>query len=118
MKEVIAKIYDVFETDEEKAIWRNWLRKQISTGIVEVTFEKKDGSIRVLKGTTHLGNIPINHHPIEGKERKINKDEVCTIFDLEANGWRSFIFGTVIDVRPNLHLKEVNIPNEKDLIPN
>ena len=91
------KIYDDFETDEDKKNWRELVRRCANSGTIKVVFEKVDGTLRTLLGTTNFEKIPSEHHPVEGKERKFNKDELCNIFDIEAQGWRSFKYANVIE---------------------
>lgn len=88
-------IQDTYVTDDEKKAWRDRIRHTINTRIVNISFEKADKSIRVMKCTTCFDNIPKEFHPETkedepSKKRVINKDELCTVFDLEANAWRSF----------------------------
>ena len=100
MTEVIERkfIEESFETDEQKEKFHSYLRSLISNQQVKVTFVKKDGSLRELRGTTNFEHIPKEHHPEEGKERKANPVLSCTIFDLDANGWRMFNFDTITKV--------------------
>jgi hypothetical protein len=69
--------------------------------VVVFTFKKKDGSERVMRGTTNLDLIPASKHPksvTEGAEgtRKVN-DSVIAVFDLDADEWRSFIIDNLVE---------------------
>jgi hypothetical protein len=59
--------------------------------IVEVTFTKVDGTIRIMKASRHPEIVPPT--PIvegaEKKERKAN-DAIVSVYDLEVKNWRSF----------------------------
>lgn len=68
---------------------------------VVFTFKKKDGSERVMRGTTNLDLIPVSKHPksiTEGTDstRKVN-DSVIAVFDLDAEEWRSFIIDNLVE---------------------
>lgn len=67
---------------------------------VEVTFKKKNGDTRIMVCTKNMDLIPTEYHPkplVEGEEPKPPSDVVCSVFDLEANGWRSFRYDSVFD---------------------
>jgi hypothetical protein len=67
------------------------LLEQMTNGVVTVIFEKADGSERVLKGTLNSELIPEDQRP-QGSGRVLLNDDVQHIFDVEANGWRSFLW--------------------------
>ena len=56
-----------------------------------INFKKLDGSERTMKCTRSMTNIPSEHHP----KTSLSHDGAIRVFDLEANGWRSFIFENV-----------------------
>lgn len=67
------------------------LKKMLMTNVIDVEFEKADGSIRTMKATLDPAVLP---EPVANDEeinrnRKVN-EEVCVVWDVEANGWRSF----------------------------
>ena len=75
-------------SDEEWNTFRSWLKDVLHHGTVEVTFTKKDGTERVMKCTLREDVLP----KFESKEtsaRKVN-DTILSVFDVEAQGWRSF----------------------------
>ena len=65
--------------------------------VVRVTFIKKNGEERVMKGTRSLGVIPPEFHPKGEGERK-QSEEVYPVFDLSIQGWRSFRLDSIISV--------------------
>lgn len=70
--------------------------------IIRVTFEKSDGSERVMYGTLRDNFLPPKPEPKEGEVPKVKKEpnpELVNLFDLEANGWRSFKLASVKEVR-------------------
>jgi hypothetical protein len=60
----------------------------LNEGEVEVKFLKANGDIRVLHGTRNLDLIPIEDHP-SGTGR-VQSEDIVTVYDLDAYGWRSF----------------------------
>jgi len=86
-----------FETEEG----RKWLQKQLQTGTVTVTFTKKDGETRVMTCTLEESAIPEQHRPkplAEGQELRKRSDSNLSVWDVNAEGWRSFILANVIQV--------------------
>lgn len=68
--------------------------------IVTVTFTKKDGSQRVLRGTTNTNYIPAAPVVENTKPKRAiaaNAD-VAKVFDLDINEWRSFRYDSVTKV--------------------
>jgi len=73
-----------------KALISSWkaekLTREMSGGnVVEFVYIKKDGSVRIAKGT-----IPELKFGLEGKIKTVGQNSVVKYFDIEADGWRSF----------------------------
>lgn len=85
----------------------------LKSGFVDVTFEKKDGTIRKMVCTTNSGMIPNsmlpknkpvieNGDPFAEQIAEERKQRLCTVveFQEEADGktpqWRSFLFDSVV----------------------
>lgn len=71
------------------------------SGILEVTFTKKDGSKRVMVCTKNLDLIPASSHPKplkEGETRKPRPPHLCTVYEIDV-GWRSFVYENVLEIR-------------------
>lgn len=71
------------------------IRQLLNSSIVNVKFEKRDGSTREMRCTTNPLLIP------EGKEPKnihltVNSDQV-RVFDLDKGEWRSFNMNNLLD---------------------
>ncbi|MFA7156742.1 MAG: SH3 beta-barrel fold-containing protein [Bacilli bacterium] len=66
------------------------LRNRLHQGIVNFAFEKLDGSLRLVKGTLNLNQIPATHHP-NGNGSPTNK--ALRFYDFNAGGWRSLRIG-------------------------
>jgi|DEB0MinimDraft_6_1074348.scaffolds.fasta_scaffold01970_11 hypothetical protein len=67
------------------------LRKELSNGITDFAFIKKDGSVRIAKGTTNLTFVPVEKHP---KGTGKASDKVLAYFDLEKDNWRCLSVNT------------------------
>ena len=71
------------------------LTKLLSEGEVLVTFKKKDGTMRNMRCTTNPKAFP--DHEFKGSKRKPNS-KVPAVWDLEANGFRSFRLESVVAI--------------------
>lgn len=66
----------------------------LQEGIVEVTFTKANGEERVMLATLNEALIPLDLMPSgNGRERS---DEAQAVYDVEADGWRSFRWDSII----------------------
>lgn len=82
----------------DSAVGRDWLRDMLRMGPVTVTFTKKDGETRVMKCTLEESAIPEEFRPkplAEGQEPRKRSEDSLSVWDLNANGWRSFIYRNV-----------------------
>ena len=80
-----------FATPEGK----QWLRGLLQSENVTVTFVKKDGTERVMKCT--LKDIPADKMP-KGTNKK-GSEEAIAVYDLDSDGWRSFRFDSVKQIK-------------------
>lgn len=69
------------------------LNQLLTTSIVKVTFEKVDGTIRVMNCTKNDSIIGEENQP-KGALQTVN-DSVCRVFDTDIKGWRSFKWDSV-----------------------
>lgn len=77
------------------------LYNELHKGVVTVIFNKVDGSERVMKCTLSLGMIPEDMKP-KGDDTRVLSEEVVRVYDVEAEGWRSFRKDSIISVNyPN-----------------
>jgi len=74
------------------------LNDQLRESVLVVTFDKKDGSERVMTCTKSLDIIPKENHPEEGA--KTRPEALLTVWDTTAQGWRSFYYDRVKKVEP------------------
>lgn len=67
---------------------RETIIDQLRNGVVEISFEKKDGTERVMKCTLAQNKIPEDKLP-KGTGHS-STDDVQKVFDVEKQEWRSF----------------------------
>lgn len=95
-------------SEKDFKIFKRWLKSHLKYGPVTVIFTKKDGTERTMLCTTNEDLIPKVVHvtntdnpidfPVEKPARKVNED-LMSVYDLEAAGWRSFRWDSVKQVR-------------------
>lgn len=73
---------------------REEIKKQLKESILRITFEKKDGTNRVMLATLLNEYIEPILKP-NTKHRKPNPD-VCCVFDIEKGEFRSFRWDSLI----------------------
>jgi hypothetical protein len=86
------------ETDPtEQKLFREWLQGVLRTDIVNLTFTKKDDTIREMKCTLIESSLPI----LEKKTDRVRKenDDVISVFDLEKNEWRSCRYDSIRKIK-------------------
>ena len=69
------------------------MKAELHIGIVEVIFTKADGSTRTMHCT--LRNNLISESKESTKQAAPEPDHLIRVFDIEANGWRSFVVDRV-----------------------
>lgn len=77
------------------------LKKRLQEGIVSFTFKKKDGEVRLAKGTTKIDMIPESKRPvektlIEGTTPSVSSFQ--TYFDTDKEAWRSFVKNSLVSI--------------------
>jgi hypothetical protein len=74
---------------------KNILISLLKNEIVEVKFNKVDGTERIMKCTLREDSVVPYEKTSEGREKKVNEN-IISVWDLENDGWRSFRFDSVI----------------------
>ena len=80
---------------------RDELKIELQKNIVEVTFTKVNGDQRIMECTLQESVLPpatITDAMSQTKVREIN-EEVLSVWDVNANGWRSFRVANVTNVK-------------------
>jgi hypothetical protein len=88
---IFTEIADINEawTDEGAELFFNRLKDIMRKQTVTITFTKKDGTERVMRCTLDPAKLPVQESTNSNTARKIST-ETMAVFDLEAQGWRSF----------------------------
>jgi hypothetical protein len=74
---------------------REWLRELLRERVVGVTFIKKDGTERVMQATLSENFIPEATNSENSATTRKKSDEALAVWDIEAQGWRSFRWDSV-----------------------
>lgn len=90
-----ARLYKGWSEDE-KEVFRKWMVSHLKYGPVTVSFVKKDGTERAMKCTLNEESVT----PYEKKTERVKtiNEEICPVFDLEKNEWRSFRYDSITKV--------------------
>ena len=81
-------------TDKDWDTFSTWIKGVLSTSVPTITFVKKDGTERVMKCTLRSDLLPAQEIKEDATPRKQN-DAIMAVYDVEANGWRSFTIRSV-----------------------
>lgn len=73
--------------------WSDVVRK-LKAGVVEVTFLKANGDVRVMQATLAEYLLP----EVAGNSTRPKDPNLQVVYDLEAEAWRSFKIDSVIEV--------------------
>jgi hypothetical protein len=76
---------------------KDWLKSMLNDGVATITFTKTDGTERVMKCTLDRKMVPEPKVVHESRLRSISPD-VLPVYDIEAQGWRSFRWDSVTKV--------------------
>lgn len=83
----------------ESPEFREWIVGLLATSTVTITFTKKDGTQRTMKCTRNSAFIPTEQLPKEGSTEPTT---AVPVFDIDAQGWRSFIPANIIRIEYDL----------------
>ena len=70
--------------------------------VVGVTFTKKDGTERVMQATLSENFIPEATNTENSATTRKKSDEALAVWDIEAEGWRSFRWDSIKSVNFSL----------------
>jgi len=76
-------------------VGREWLKGLLRERVVGVTFIKKDGTERVMQATLSENFIPEATNSENSANTRKKSDEALAVWDIEAQGWRSFRWDSV-----------------------
>jgi len=80
--------------DNDIEVFRGWLKGVLTVQPATITFTKKDGTERVMNCTLRGDMLPVVEIKEDKAPRKQN-DSVLSVYDLDAQGWRSFTINAV-----------------------
>ena len=83
---------------------REILVEGLKRNMMKVVFTKANGEERTMLCTLHESILP--EQPISGIKKKENKD-VLSVWDIDANGWRSFRMDSIKEVKVIEAVKEL-----------
>jgi len=92
-----------FVADKKGIPTEEQLNKTLREETLVVTFNKLDGAERVMTCTKSFDVIPEANHP---KSDKPGKEGTVTVWDVNANGWRSFKYERVTKVEKVVDTKQ------------
>jgi uncharacterized protein YccT (UPF0319 family) len=84
--------YKTVDTKEQKK-FQDWLKSHLKMGAVELTFQKKDGTMRVMNCTLEESKLPVYEKKTE--RTKTASTETLSVLDLDKNEWRSFRYDSI-----------------------
>ena len=71
----------------------------LKKGLVEVSFTKMNGELRVMNCTIQESYLPIQTDITEVIQTKSKSNNVLAVWDVDNNGWRSFRKDSILDWR-------------------
>jgi hypothetical protein len=80
------------------------IRQKLKEKICQVIFTKVDGTTRVMNCTLNSAMIPAELSEETQKRTKTENIAVQAVYDIEAQGWRSFRWDSVTSFRDDLNL--------------
>lgn len=80
---------------------RNELKTALEKNLMEVTFTKVNGEQRVMTCTLHPTMLPPATKDDAMSQKRIRElnEEVLSVWDTNANGWRSFRIANVTETK-------------------
>lgn len=71
------------------------LKQLLQETVVNVTFTKKDGTLRTMPCTLNEALIPAEHAPKNADPERKRSEEAQAVYVTDAEGWRSFRWDSV-----------------------
>lgn len=77
---------------------KDQIESLLAKSVVTVTFKKVNGDLRIMDCTTNMQFVPPSSWPSNDKAEVSNSDKTIRVYDVKAEGWRSFLVENVIRV--------------------
>jgi hypothetical protein len=84
-----VEIIDNDWTDEGAELFFDRVKDILRNQELTITFTKKDGTERVMRCTLDPAKLPVQEITETNTNRKVST-ETMAVFDIDAQGWRSF----------------------------
>lgn len=81
-------------TDHDWDVFSKWIKGVLISTTPTITFTKKDGTERVMRCTLRDEFLPTQEIN-ENKTPRKYSDKVMSVYDIDAQGWRSFTINAV-----------------------
>jgi hypothetical protein len=80
---------------------REQIKRRLHEGEVVVTFTKVNGDKRVMTCTLQESVLPSAKKDDTMSQKKVREinPEVCSVWDVNANGWRAFRWENVVEIQ-------------------
>ena len=79
---------------------KKWITEVLRQHTLEITFIKANGGERVMKCTLNENIIPISTDTTKAVvKKKQHSPDVLPVWDIEADGWRSFRWDSIQTVK-------------------
>jgi hypothetical protein len=88
-----------WEQKDKDALY-DWLSSVLMTSNLTITFQKKDGSSRVMNATLNESIVPKYEKKTE--KEKVKTKDTLAVFDLDKNEWRSFRLDSIKQIEGTL----------------
>lgn len=88
--------------EADRKMFREWLTGVIRNERVNVCFTKADGSERWLHCSLHPELLPEREQQAVSESTRKRSEEALSVWDLEAQAWRSFRFDRIKQFSFNL----------------
>ena len=89
---VLENAYSEMDKKNQKE-FREWVKGVLKQETAILTFQKKDGTMRVMKASLRESDFPAYEKKTDAVRKQ--NDEVLSVVDLELNEWRSFRFDSI-----------------------
>lgn len=76
-------------SDADWEIFATWIKSVLRTNVVQISFNKVDGTERTMKCTLNPKMLPPEPVTEDKKERKVSTTSIA-VFDVDLKEWRSF----------------------------
>lgn len=82
-----------------KTFTKEEISSELQKGVATVSFTKVDGSTRIMECTLSGKHMPVEDMPVKKTDRvKKPNNDVLSVWDVNAKGWRSFRVENVFNV--------------------